>query len=271
MARPENFDMGDTLDILLDMERNNIDGFGFVYLRDGEFVVRKWPRALHKVLKRDKRCLDELKNVKGWTLFHMRAASHGCNCDENTHPFITPSGNYSIIHNGIFSDYGLAKLCMPQIQFHGDTDSEVAAAIIDVAGVKAFSDEIDMSGVFMCLHKTGTLYVIKTSGDCCATQLENKTCLVSSQLAYGSYPQRELLTGYYVFNKDCRYVKHHEKKDKWTTRFKGWYNENEVFIGGSNPTKSDKSLLPYHFRKTYPATRQIDKIEITNVWPQSHD
>lgn len=270
---PKGFKRNDAIDILLDMEKFNTDGVGYCYLKNGEFVVRKWTKSLSKVLRREKNFLNDIRDAEGYTLVHLRAASHGCIHYDNTHPFITNSGDYAIMHNGIFSDYKLAKLCLKStVAFKGDTDSEVAAAIIDTAGIKAFSDEMDMSGVFCCLKKDGTLYVIKTSGDMCAHQLPNKTCLLSSELDVATFRQQELLTGYYVFNKDCQYVKHHEKKDKWSSKWSkpyspsyggsGFYDENEVFQRASADMGShrdyDQRLLPYHYQP-----KKIDKIEIS--------
>lgn len=100
---------------------------------------------------------------KGWTIVHLRAASHGAKSITNTHPFV--AGPWAIAHNGVWSEYNIVKLALsPFVKFEGDTDSEVAAHLFNLAGPKEFTTTIDSGGVWLALNRNGALHVSKTSG-----------------------------------------------------------------------------------------------------------
>lgn len=146
--------------ILFDFAKGNTDGVGSVHIKKGEFVVNKWPFSIYKVIRKNLPLLDHMP-YPGWTLVHLRSASHGANTYNNTHPFI--KGNWAFCHNGIWRDYSIVKAAYSRMfNFKGDTDSEVAAQLFTSAGPRNFIRAVKDGGVYLALHKTGKLYAICT-------------------------------------------------------------------------------------------------------------
>ncbi len=217
-AFPPNFPRNEALSILENFENKNIDGTGSVYLQDGKFVVQKWAKPFSWVV-RNRPFLTHMPYNKGWTLVHLRAASHGKNRQENTHPFIV--GPWAMIHNGIWSEYNLVKMALSKtIKTQGDTDSEVAAHFWNVIGPKKFSEAVDYSGVFMSLNKNGHLWMVKTSGELEINALTNGRLLLASELHPMTYEKRiDALNGWYHFGPDGKYIKHHENIKNWSSGY----------------------------------------------------
>jgi len=94
----------------------------------------------------------------GWTLVHLRAASHGGLTYQNTHPFI--KGDWAFCHNGIWGDHKIVKAAYSNLfKFEGQTDSEVAAQLFSSIGPQKFIKSVT-SGVYLTLHITGEVYTI---------------------------------------------------------------------------------------------------------------
>ena len=160
-AFPPGFQRHHAINILSRFAKGNSDGTGSVHVKDGDFVVNKWPLPLFKCV--DKPLLDHMPH-NGWTVVHLRAASHGPVAKENTHPFV--QGPWGVVHNGIWSDYDLVKAALRKyVKFQGETDSEVASVLLANIGPKRFSKLITFAGVFLALNKNGDLWTVKTSGD----------------------------------------------------------------------------------------------------------
>jgi glucosamine 6-phosphate synthetase-like amidotransferase/phosphosugar isomerase protein len=208
IALPPRFNRLEAINILLAMEKCNTDGVGSVYVNEtGEFVVEKYPTSLSSILKRKVDFLSKLETHDGWTLVHLRAASHGANALRNTHPFLV--GDRAIIHNGIWNDYWVASLALSYTHtFEGETDSEVAAYMINHIGVKAFSEYIEGAGVFMSLNKTGELEIIKTSGDLELVSRRDGTFIISSEFSEKYKRRVEAYEGRYTFTKNGKYKSH---------------------------------------------------------------
>ena len=205
----------DALDILLDMEDSNTDGFGFGYVVNGQFHGQKWKKSLTKVL-RDKRnkVFEHLKDgdFSGWTLAHVRAASKGIICKANSHPFVV--GNYLGVHNGHWPDSDLVRAAMGG-KYTSATDSEVAMNLINKVGIKKFSHLVNYGGVFLMLNKSGCLHIAKVSGDLTFAELEDKSTLISSELDDEEFEnQVEAEQGWYIFNAEGRLVQNWEKYKK---------------------------------------------------------
>lgn len=221
----------EALNILLDMQGGNLDGVGSVYLNEkGEFIVDKHPCSLTSLFRKGgaagKAFLSHMPHA-GWTVAHLRAASHGGNTMENTHPFITHDGNYAIVHNGIWSDYRLAKLCLaPTIPFKGQTDSEVAANLISLIGPDHFASAIDFGGVYLCLHRNGQLWAIKTSGQLELVDREDKGVILASQFDRKAYwkLRQEVFEGSYHFAANGTFIKANKKESRWA-RTGGFFNK----------------------------------------------
>ena len=216
-AFPPNFPRIQALEILANFENRNTDGTGSAYVKDGRFVVDKWAKPFSTVVK-NKPFLGHMP-YNGWTLAHLRAASHGDNAKENTHPFII--GPWAFIHNGIWSEYNLVKLALSrQVKFEGDTDSEVAGHLWNIIGPKKFAENVDFGGVFMGLKANGELWVAKTSGDLEIKALRGERVLLASEFDKQKYDNVvEALHGWYHFNDEGKYVAHKEDKEAWSSGY----------------------------------------------------
>jgi hypothetical protein len=217
-AFPPNFPRNEALEILSNFENKNTDGTGVVYLQDGQFVVNKWAKSFSWVVK-NRSFLTHMPYNKGWTLVHLRAASHGNNRKENTHPFVV--GPWAIIHNGIWTEHNLVKLALSNtVKMKGETDSEVAANFWNIIGPKQFSQVVDYSGVFMGLNKNGHLWVAKTSGDLEIQALKHNQVLLASEFDILKYPNRvDGVNGWYHFGPFGNYIKHKENVSRWSSNY----------------------------------------------------
>lgn len=228
-AFPPGFKKDEALEILKDFERSNTDGVGYTYIKDGKFNIRKWPTSLSKVVNRNKNFLVHMDgNQTSWTIVHLRAATHGHNSYENTHPFIV--GGWAICHNGVWSDHKIARLVLEKTnKFYGETDSEVAANLINLIGPKKFAEEIDFGGVYLALNADGSLWAVKTSGQLAISQMENGKNILASDFPAG-YNTIEALNGWYNFDNNGAYVKH-KNKENWSNGFTKYHKTYPGYTG----------------------------------------
>lgn len=158
-AFPPGFPRRRALEVLNAFARGNADGTGAVHVSKGRFVVQRWPLPLHRVPDAFLRHMPH----PGWTVAHLRAASHGVVAMRNTHPFV--SGAWAVAHNGIWGRYELVKEVLAgDVDWQGETDSEVATHVLASVGPQRFADLVD-GGVFLALNRSGNLWAIKTHGD----------------------------------------------------------------------------------------------------------
>lgn len=73
----------------------------------------------------------DLKSTMG--MGHTRWATHGAPSDENSHPHLSMSGTFAVIHNGIIENYATIKkeLTSRNYTFASATDTEVLANLIE--------------------------------------------------------------------------------------------------------------------------------------------
>ena len=189
-AFPPGFPRDLALRVLESMWPHNVDGTGSVYIKNGEFVVNKWPYPFSRVRMRGLPLLDHMP-YNGWTVAHLRAASHGKVSMVNTHPFV--KDGWAIVHNGIWQLYGKAKSVIEKedadVKFDGETDSEVAATCVSLVGPRQFHKVVSASysGVYLCLKRTGALWVVKSGWS--LSQANTKFgVLLASELPRSAHP-----------------------------------------------------------------------------------
>ncbi len=165
LALPPGSTPSEAYKAIATLEGCNKDGVGVGYWReDGTASVTKYPEALTEVL-RLKRPLFEHMPFNGWTIAHTRLATHGKATHENTHPF--GIGDYIFAHNGIFREAHYIRMALNKYKvFKGETDSEVVGWMMNNYGPEYVKEHMSYgAGVFMGLHKSGELHIVKTSGD----------------------------------------------------------------------------------------------------------
>ena len=199
LACPPNFSRDKAIEILKNFEKTNTDGLGYCYVKDGEFQHKKWPTSLTKILEKDEAGFLDNMPHNGWTIVHLRAASHGGNRTVNTHPFFL--NDWGMIHNGIMDGEAAIRelLEMSGTTFTGKTDSEVALHLLDKFGPRKFSKVVQNSGVFMGLKKNGELWVVKTSG-CLEFKIIDGAYLMASEFDILKWSSREVKDGWFHFN-----------------------------------------------------------------------
>lgn len=212
-AFPPNFPRRDAIEILRNFENNNTDGTGAAWIEGKNFLVEKYPKALSKVLRKH-RFLRHMPH-NGWTIAHLRAASVSDVRKVNTHPFV--AGPWAVCHNGTFSEHKVVKLALGnKMKFEGETDSEVAAYLINTAGPKKFAEIVDMSGVFLALNINGDLWALKTSGDLELEQLNGERTLMCSRFDWNVYEKPvDAQIGWYHFDREGRYIKHKKLRESF--------------------------------------------------------
>lgn len=255
IAVPSGVGRKEILAILRHFCGKNVDGVGYVQVVNGGLRVRKWPRSLHWAIRNT----DFLQTVPhdGWTLIHLRAASHGSNVRRNTHPFVV--GDRAVVHNGVWMDYNLSKLLLASqgTIIKGETDTEVGANVLNIIGPQKFASEVTGGGVFMALNRDGSLEVAQTSGDLVVHKYDCGKVLVSSELDEQKYPDaKDTVHGYMEFSKDGKYIRHLEKLSYTFPTPRGGTDEDDddvepIVNGGKMIRDFDKLATESAYKKPF--------------------
>ncbi len=124
----------DTAGVLLagleKLEYRGYDSAGIAVVCDEEIRVVKCKGRLDKLREKTKN-VDFSRCRTG--IGHTRWATHGEPSDINSHPHISSSGRFCVVHNGIIENYAEIRqnLIKEGFKFTSQTDSEVIAHLLD--------------------------------------------------------------------------------------------------------------------------------------------
>ncbi len=123
------------------LEYRGYDSAGVAVYSEGKLkVVKKKGR-----LKNLSDILDGGKKLLGKTgIGHTRWATHGKPSDINSHPHMSDSGKFAVVHNGIIENYLRLRndLIQKGKKFISETDTEVVAQLIDYLYEGNFLDAV---------------------------------------------------------------------------------------------------------------------------------
>lgn len=150
-------------------EDRGTDAAGISYVRDGEIVIYKRPKAAHKLH------FDPPEGTRA-VMGHTRLTTQGSEKkNQNNHPFYgkTPDISWSLSHNGcLFNDATLRKeKKLPATNI--ETDSYVAVQLIESQGrldfdsLRYMAEAVRGSFTFSLLDADNSLYFVKGSNPLC--------------------------------------------------------------------------------------------------------
>lgn len=181
---PPGVSPGDAIHTMRKQGAGNLDGTGSMWVKNGVIEYVKTDLALNKALKAGTRLFDHMPH-DGWTVVHLRAASTGKSSVDNAHPFVF--GDWGVAHNGQWSHHKIVRLAASKhAKFAGDTDSEVAAWLINEVGPVEFQKNIQRDGVFACLNKKGELWIAKDGWNLYMEDIDQGTVFTTDDI-YNSH------------------------------------------------------------------------------------
>lgn len=118
------------IDGLSKLEYRGYDSAGVAVMDNGKIQVKKSKgrlAVLEEKLNNDKK----IDGVMG--IGHTRWATHGEPSDANSHPHLSRSGRFAVVHNGIIENYiKLRNMLMGKgFEFISETDTEVIAHLVE--------------------------------------------------------------------------------------------------------------------------------------------
>lgn len=118
------------MDGLSKLEYRGYDSAGVAVMQDGEIKIKKSKGRL-AVLQEKLDSGEPLSGVMG--IGHTRWATHGEPSDTNSHPHLSRSGRFAVVHNGIIENYMKLRqmLINKGFEFISETDTEVIAQLVE--------------------------------------------------------------------------------------------------------------------------------------------
>lgn len=150
-------------------EERGTDASGISYVKDGQIVIYKRPKAAHKLH-------FALPEGTRAVLGHTRMTTQGSEKNnQNNHPFYgkTPDISWSLAHNGcLYNDSALRKeKKLPDTNI--ETDSYIAVQLIesqnklDFDSLRYMAEAVHGSFTFSLLDENNSLYFVKGSNPLC--------------------------------------------------------------------------------------------------------
>lgn len=118
------------LDGLSKLEYRGYDSAGIAVMDGGEIKVKKSKGRLDVLREK----LNDCENIDGvMGIGHTRWATHGEPSDTNSHPHLSRSGRFAVVHNGIIENYMKLRkyLTSKGFEFISETDTEVIAHLVE--------------------------------------------------------------------------------------------------------------------------------------------
>lgn len=274
----------------------NDDGVGEAYAKDGEFKINKYPYSYQQAVGKGDTLFKHMP-YKGWTLAHVRFATHGGNEYKNTHPIV--KGNIAVVHNGVFSQANIIRAAMADsVKWTGDTDTEVAAYMLHKHGPEGFYTIMDKyahsPGVFLALHRDGSLVAVKCGGDLELFRASNETFILASTFPLGDMyrKSREASNGILKFDPEGHALNFKfdkelaEKKHYWsqgtTSGTNGYgrgssgsrepFTQNDIGYACMSRSPSETSCQKGDTSGTQQETIPKKKrLELWNNWPNEEE
>lgn len=118
------------IDGLKKLEYRGYDSAGVAVMENGKIEISKSKGRL-SVLEEKLETGDRLNSVMG--IGHTRWATHGEPSDTNSHPHLSRTGKFAVVHNGIIENYLKLrnKLTKKGFEFISETDTEVIAHLVE--------------------------------------------------------------------------------------------------------------------------------------------
>ena len=137
---------------LLNLEYRGYDSCGLAIYSDGKIDVRKDIGPVQSVSNKLK--FSEMVGTIG--IGHTRWATTGTVTEINAHPHTNKDGTFTLVHNGIISNYRdlRRKLESQGYRFISDTDTEVLVHLVD-SKFKQLND-VELAIRYMCRELEGT-------------------------------------------------------------------------------------------------------------------
>lgn len=184
------------IDGLKNLEYRGYDSAGIAYLNDVVEIIK----AKGKLAELKKKVNIELESGLG--IGHTRWATHGVANSINSHPHKV--GSITIVHNGIIENYNeLKEQLAGQYNFITETDTEVAAAVIDynyhkcndmLIALKQSMKMLDGSyAMGIICDDSRDLYVIKNKSPLIVGKGENENYIASDIHAFLKYTNDYLI------------------------------------------------------------------------------